>query len=174
MLQRTGGMTNIHRRRPQLRADDKTIYADPENIAFVTFVTKGRRPIFRKSWPATKMVTVLRERANVHEVKLFVYCVMPDHVHLATSPSSTCDVIQYVREVKSISARSIGQGPIWQESFVERIVHWSDAGLDQFILYTLMNPVRAGLVANAADYPYSDVPMFAPGAAPAEPATLSS
>jgi hypothetical protein len=45
---------------------------------------------------------------------------------------------------------------IWQRSFWDRVTRSSD-GLEAVIDYILANPVRAGLVREAGEYPWSVV-----------------
>ena len=37
---------------------------------------------------------------------LYAYCVMPDHVHLALSPSPSCDVVLFIGQFKNLTQRA--------------------------------------------------------------------
>jgi REP element-mobilizing transposase RayT len=77
--------------------------------------------------------------------------LMPDHVHLIASfpRDKSMDVV--VREWKKFVARSCGIR--WQRDFFDHRLR-GDEGFAEKATYIESNPVRAGLVSNAADWPY--------------------
>jgi putative transposase len=82
---------------------------------------------------------------------------MPDHLHLlleGTSP--TADFREAMRQWKQQSAYAwkarTGQ-PLWQTGYYERVLRESD-DTRAVVAYLLRNPVRAGLVATAAAWPW--------------------
>jgi putative transposase len=92
-------------------------------------------------------------------VRLGRYVLMPDHVHLFVSLSrqapslsvwkkSLKNAISKVLRLATISA------PHWEKGFFDRVIR-SDESYDQKWEYVRQNPVRAGLVRSAEDYPYA-------------------
>ena len=89
---------------------------------------------------------------------LIAYCFMPDHVHLAVEGrTADSDLRRFVKVAKqrvAYRARTQFAIPaIWQAGYYERIVRFQ--GMDNLIRYILNNPVRAGLVERAEEYPFS-------------------
>jgi len=95
---------------------------------------------------------------------------MPDHVHFFCAHKSTLDKSQQSSVNESVSLqRFIGKWkewtakygcqraqvstPLWQEEFFDHVLRSQESYEEKWI-YVLDNPVRAGLVAAAADWPF--------------------
>lgn len=150
------------RRRKHTRLD-QALYAEPGAICSVTAATLHRRPVFADPALARSAVTVLHERASIMAVPVYVYCVMPDHVHLALGPSASCDIITFVGQFKNLAQRAawaLGvSGRIWQTGFYDHFLR-REEHLEDVVEYVLGNPVRAGLVAAPTDYEFSGSLVF--------------
>jgi len=103
-----------------------------------------------------------------HWYELLAWVVMANHVHVLLRPRT--DLTKLVMNVKSASARRcnallgrVGQ-PFWQE---EAYDHWvrNDRERNSIIDYIEFNPVKAGLVAEPADWPWSSAGWKTPGGA---------
>lgn len=119
------------------------------------FLTVCRRPRGANQLANDRVATGLRdsllflERHGVWRLQMVV--VMPDHLHwLALVPPST-DLARTVMQWKRYVART--HGVRWQRDFFERRLRGSDR-LDTTRDYLRENPVQAGLVTNAGDWPY--------------------
>ena len=86
------------------------------------------------------------------------YCFMPDHVHLlAEGTEAAADMTRFVERAKQktgYALRGVAEQQLWQPGWFDRILRESD-DLKDALRYLLNNPVRAGLVENAADYRFS-------------------
>ncbi len=91
---------------------------------------------------------------QVHE---FVF--MPNHVHLLLTPAPDVSLekaVQFIRGGFSFRAgKELGfRAEVWQKGFNEhRILDAADYA--SHVEYTRMNPVRAGLIAQGDEWPYS-------------------
>ena len=93
--------------------------------------------------------------------ELLAYCIMPNHVHLVVHLPLEAQVplARTLQRLKSHTARHLnrlrgGVGRVWQrESYDHRIR--SARELATTIAYTLNNPVKAGLVHEWQQWPYS-------------------
>jgi len=98
------------------------------------------------------------QHAQQTGVAVWAWCLMPDHVHLVLSPSTDCDIITFVGQFKNLTLRrawKMGfQGAFWQQGFWDHF-GMRDGDLPRMLQYVLDNPVRAGLVERAEDYPFS-------------------
>jgi putative transposase len=91
-------------------------------------------------------------------VEVWAWCLMPNHVHLVAVPDSAEGLRRAIGEAHrrytlAVNQREGWQGHLWQgrfRSFVMDERHTLAAAR-----YVELNPVRAGLVSNAADYPWS-------------------
>jgi REP element-mobilizing transposase RayT len=83
---------------------------------------------------------------------------MPDHLHvLAEGGTPDADFRAFVHAFKQRSAfhwkRAHGFA-LWERSYFERVLR-KDESTVSVVRYIIDNPVRAGLVLNPGDYPYS-------------------
>jgi putative transposase len=132
-------------------------YVGPSRY-FLTFCTFGRRSVFTDS----RIVEVVRaeiERAAVAcSFEQIAYCFMPDHVHLLVEATSTASSLpQFVKAAKQFAgyaARQVTGKPLWQTGYFERVLRAEEHTLN-IAAYIINNPVRAGLVSNPIDYPFS-------------------
>ena len=82
---------------------------------------------------------------------------MPDHIHfIAVLKNGT--LAKLVQTLKGYTARQINRltntkGSFWQDQYHEHAIR-KDEDLNEFVLYMLHNPVRAGLARNFHDYPF--------------------
>ncbi len=148
------------RRHPRL---DPTAYAQAGAICSVTLCTAGRVRIFADAARATAAVEALKTHAAETRVPVYAYCVMPDHVHLVLGPSPTCDIVAFVGQVKNLVQRAVWrlgvEGRFWQRSFWDHFLR-QDEDVEIAVRYVLNNPVRAGLVREWREYPFSGSLVF--------------
>ena len=106
-----------------------------------------------------------------HHVAVGRYVIMPDHVHLFVGGARDFDLGLWMRGLKrAVSKAAIeaavsdasGNRPaagtattttIWQPGFFDYLLR-SNESYNQKWLYVRENPVRAGLVPHAEDWPY--------------------
>lgn len=92
-------------------------------------------------------------------VALHAYALMDNHVHLLLTPGSSDGLAKAMRRqgtsyVQSFNLRHARSGPLWQGRFHSSMVD-SQPYLLEVVRYIELNPVRAGMVADAAYYPWS-------------------
>ena len=133
-------------------------YADTSEICSVTIAVRNRQPVFADPSIASDAIGVLRSLTAARGVRIFAFCVMPDHVHLVMSPSENCSIITFVGQFKNLVLRSSWKhrvvGSFWQQGFWDHFLR-ADDDLRPAVEYVLANPVRAGLVDEGHLYPYS-------------------
>ena len=94
------------------------------------------------------------------EVECWGYCLMPNHVHLILTPKSADGLRAAMsplhwRYTFEVNKRERWTGYLWQGRFAS---YPMDEGyFVQASRYVGLNPVRAGLVARAEDWPWSSV-----------------
>ena len=144
---------------------DLALYAELGRVCSITIAVRDRRPVFADPVVAASSVDVLRAHADRTAVPIYAYCFMPDHIHLVVEPSASCDIVTFVGQFKNLTQRAAWacgvQGAFWQPSFWDHFVR-RDEDLRRVIEYVLDNPVRAGLVTSAQEYPFSGSLAVAP------------
>ncbi|MGI9087123.1 MAG: REP-associated tyrosine transposase [Chthoniobacterales bacterium] len=126
-------------------------------VYFVTFCTHRRA-----RWLAAVDVHDAFVRfAEIAEIKFNIavgrYVIMPEHVHLLVCGDQSFVLEHWVGELKQALARGgkrkRADGQIWQEGFFDHVLR-SNESMSAKWEYVRMNPVRAGLVTRAEDWPY--------------------
>ena len=111
-----------------------------------------------------RYIADLRELKDVFGVKVYAYCLLTNHVHLLLAPG---DAIAGLGQLmKALAARATRyrnrlegrRGTLWESRYKSSVVD-SDAYLLACCRYIELNPVRARMVAEAGDYPWSSYQM---------------
>ena len=144
------------RRRLRLKEFD---YADPNYVYFLSLYARYGPPPFTNPALAEAIVEALMFRRKRGEMRLYVYCLMPDHLHLAMSPCAGKGTVSKIMQgFKSWTTRVSWQhgekGALWERSFYDHIAR-SYEDLRAICEYILNNPVRKGLAITAEEWPYS-------------------
>jgi len=131
----------------------------PSNpLYFITACTYRRRPILASN-PVTTAFVEFAERAySAHSIAVGRYVIMPDHIHLFVCGSDDFQLGAWIGLLKQCLAkravRAPSADPVWQRRFFDHVLR-SDESYAQKWNYVRDNPVRAGLVTNADDWPYA-------------------
>src|ERR1700742_1431036 len=118
----------------------------------ITSVTHDRRRIFQVDATAKLCLEILQRYRRQGLYKLHAFVVMPDHVHLLLTTENLPKAMQRIRGVFSHDLAS--KREVWQPDYDDRQI-FSEKDYFNARDYIHQNPVRAGLVLNAEDYPYS-------------------
>jgi putative transposase len=139
---------------PQRRHPAKGIIEDDRapTLIFLTVCTAQRRPWLANPNVHSALVQVWSSAAHW---LVGPYILMPDHLHLFARPgvgSATFD--RWIQYWKSMFTKTIRNREMtWQSGGLHhRIRSWE--GAEEKRRYMMMNPVRAGLVAEPEDWPY--------------------
>jgi len=133
-------------------------------IYFVTVCTFRRQPILARAAIADILVDKLRQARQRHRWAIGSYVTMPDHVHFFCAPDPISKKLSdFVREWKSWTSRranallpppATAATTMWQREFFDHSLR-SEESCAQKWDYVRDNPVRAGLVRSAEDWPYA-------------------
>ena len=119
----------------------------------------NRQPIFASHAHYEDLLGLLSENASRFGVAIHAYVLMSNHFHLLATPSSAEGLPQlmqavgrrYVRHFNDTQGRS---GTLWEGRYKSTLIQ-TERYLLACMVYIDLNPVRAGLVAQARDYPWS-------------------
>ncbi len=120
-----------------------------------------RLPLFRDAGDYQAFIDVLAEAQLRRPVPLLAFCVMPTHFHLVLWPPAAKDLSRFGHWLTVTHAQrwqrargSAGSGAVYQGRF-KAIPVQTDSHLLTVLRYVERNPVRAGLVARAENWPWS-------------------
>ena len=103
---------------------------------------------------------LLGEQCKKAGVSIWSYCLLPNHLHLIAVPAAQNCLAPALGEAHrryttTINRREGWTGCLWQGRFAS--FPMDEAHLLAAARYILLNPVRAGLVDRAVDWPYSSI-----------------
>ena len=113
-------------------------------------------------WLGRPKITCLVEDALLHfdgdRYRLICWVVMPNHVHLVMETNPDHPLQRVVQSWKSYTSNEANRllglsGGFWARDYFDRYIR-DDAHLQAVVQYFENNPVKAGLVSSAADWPY--------------------
>jgi len=125
---------------------------------FVTICCHRRKPLLAHRENTIPVLEQLKSSSLRESFSVHAYCAMPDHLHfLAVGNSESSHLLGFVKSFKQTTGYEFTERTgkqLWQFKFYDHILRRSD-DFDRVAWYIWMNPVRKGLCANAADFPYS-------------------
>jgi REP element-mobilizing transposase RayT len=126
-------------------------------LYFVTFCTHERQRVLAKDDVHTAFVLFAKRAEKTFNVAVGRYVMMPDHVHIFVRGDYNFRLGPWIGALKQALAKaamlSRVKGQVWQEGFFDHLLR-TDESYSQKWTYVRENPVRAGLVQSAADWPY--------------------
>jgi putative transposase len=119
-------------------------------------------PLYLRIPAVASMVVTSMEycAAVLRHFSLHSFAIMPNHVHILITPAVPLPVL--TKSLKSFTARKanemlgLAKGPFWQEESYDHLIRNGEE-FDRIAYNIEQNPVRAGLVIEARDYPFSSV-----------------
>ena len=119
----------------------------------------GRQEIFHKDGDYHAFGKLLEEALENFDIKLFAYCLMPNHFHFLLQPAKGEDMSKFMQWLMTSHVRRYHQhygtsGHVWQGRYKSFIVQ-EDDHLLTVLRYVEGNPVRAHLVESAKSWRWS-------------------
>ena len=119
-----------------------------------------RQDVFFNAGDYGYYLELLKEWCKEEALDLWAYCLMTNHVHLIISPSDHSNLNRAIGEVhrhytRMINFREQRRGYLWQGRFSS--FSMEGKWLLKVVAYMELNPVKAGMVDSAWDYPWSSV-----------------
>lgn len=119
----------------------------------------NRQPIFAAAADYGTLLGMLDEAARKFGVDLHAYVLMSNHFHLLATPASSDGIPQmmqalgrgYVRYFNRCQQRT---GTLWEGRYRSTLIQ-AERYLLACMVYIDLNPVRAGMVGEPTEYPWS-------------------
>ena len=119
----------------------------------------NRQPVFVDREDREFFLAQLAELAQRERVQVHAYVLMDNHLHLLATPETAeglPSLMQAVgrRYVRHFNDRHGRTGTLWEGRYRSTVIE-TERYLLACMVYIDLNPVRAGLVGQARDYPWS-------------------
>jgi putative transposase len=143
---------------PIRRSDASRVVAGARTF-FVTSSIAEKRNLLQSNRSAGLFISVLYDYRAQQRFRLHEFVVMPDHFHLLLTVDRGMTIERAMQFIKGGFAFRAGRelgfaSPVWQKGFSEVRVLDAKAYLG-IAEYIRNNPVRRGLVLEAAEFPHS-------------------
>lgn len=119
----------------------------------------NRQPIFAGTPDYELLLSLVDEHAHKQHVAIHAYVLMTNHFHLLATPETEEGIPQMMqavgrRYVRNYNLRHARTGTLWEGRYKSTLVQ-AERYLLACMVYIDLNPVRAGMVADPADYHWS-------------------
>jgi len=109
-------------------------------------------------------IALLKKASLRYGVDIWAYCLMTNHAHFIAVPEKAdslarCFSDVHVRYTRMINKRQEWKGHLWQARFGSNVL--DENYLRAAVRYVERNPVRAGIVKTAWEYPWSSAALHA-------------
>ena len=133
-------------------------YVVPDVPHHVTQRGNRKSQIFYSDADFRTYLAWLSQDARRCRLDVLAYCLMSNHVHFVVVPGLRSSIAQVLQHVHMLYAQRLNRlrclsGHAWQGRFFSAPL--DETHLWRAIRYVERNPVRAGLVTRAEDYPWS-------------------
>jgi putative transposase len=140
------------------RRSAATNIREPQRTFFVSSRTSQGAAILQTERMANLFLDVLRSYVAAGKFRVHDFVVMRNHFHLLLTLKQEMSVEKAVQLIKGNfsyrAKKELGyQREVWQRGFSEVRVYDRDSFL-YYRIYIDQNPVKAGYVSRAEDYPY--------------------
>jgi REP element-mobilizing transposase RayT len=124
-----------------------------QTLYFVTFATRDGKRIPSLDGAQAVLEQYAHRAIENFNIALGRYVIMPDHVHLFVRGDRDFTLSSWIGGLKRAISVTLGSPKLWQPGFFDHILR-SDESYREKWKYVRENPVPAGLVKSAGDWPY--------------------
>jgi len=151
----------------------RKVYDCEGNANFLTFSCYRRRHLLGDDRAKRLVLSNFVAQLNRSSGQCIGFVVMPNHVHAIVWHSSSGQLSDFMKQGKRVSSYQIARlatnpnspnsqpatVPIWQARYYEFNLY-SSQKMEEKLEYMHQNPVRAGLVKQASDWPWSSARYY--------------
>lgn len=139
----------------------------PQHPHHVTQRGNRRQAVFLHANDWTAYLALIASSCARAGTRVLAYCLMPNHVHFVMVPAHEDGLRAALADAhhrysRRVNAREGWRGHLWQERFHSFVM--DEPHLRAALPYVEENPVRAGLCAAAAEWPWSSASEHGRGA----------
>jgi putative transposase len=127
----------------------------------------NRLGVFAGAADFQQFLRALEQTKGRYPFRLYAYCLMANHFHLVLEPAPGQNISRIVQSLTVAHTwhyhkAQATSGHVWQGRFKSPVIA-ADEHLLTVLRYVESNPLRAGLVTDLADYPWSSYPVHGLG-----------
>jgi len=127
----------------------------------------NREAVFFEKEDRKQYLSLLKKYAAKWTSPVMAYCLMTNHIHLLTKPGSEESLFKMMQGLTLCYTQYVNRtygrtGRLWESRYHSCIVD-QEKYLWAVSRYIEQNPVRAGIVERAEDYPYSSAAAHVKG-----------
>jgi REP element-mobilizing transposase RayT len=132
----------------------------------ITKCTEGRQPLLAQRESVPVILSSFKHLRGVGQMRVLAFCIMPDHYHVLMFLVGQQSLSEVMASIGKFTARRLNElnrrrGRFWEEGYHDHRCR-DDGDIEYRMMYIEHNPVRAGLVTRADDWPFSSAnPMQA-------------
>jgi putative transposase len=124
----------------------------------------GRQDIFVAEDDYRFYLRRLKEYLAKYEVALLAFSLLPNHIHLVPRQNLDIPISKFIQSLHTsyvavFNKRYARVGPLFQDRFKCKNVE-TDRDLEALVAYVHLNPLLAGLVGKAEDWPWSSYSAY--------------
>ena len=132
----------------------------PGQLYLLTTTTVERQALFADFHLACTAARAFNDPRLLDDARLLAWVLMPDHVHWLIALGERFSLDELVLRLKSASARRVNairntKGAVWAPAYHDHGLR-AEEDVQAVARYIVANPVRAGVVKRARDYPFWD------------------
>lgn len=120
----------------------------------------NKKQIFSENKMKKKYIELMAEKSKKYNIRIFAYCIMNNHFHIALENSSgnlsdfmRCLNGQYGQYYRKVTN---SKGYVFEDRFKSTLIQ-DESYLATVIIYIFQNPERSGFVSNPFEYRWSSV-----------------
>jgi len=134
-------------------------YYETNAAYFLTTNIENNIAVFDDPKNCKILLVTLEYFKIVLDYRLYGFCIMPDHLHLVIHPVGVYNFSYIMKMIKGSFTRKLNKangktGKIWQKGFYDEYIR-DEIHLLRVLEYMHNNPLKAGLVHEPEEYPYS-------------------
>jgi putative transposase len=127
---------------------------------------KGDQPVFDCKDDYLRYLSWIHEYFARYDVEVWAYCLMPNHVHIICVPLKDGGLARalnsvHMRYAQFHNAKNAIHGHLWRPRFMSCLLD-EDSAWEE-VRFVENNPLRAGFVTRAEDYPWSSASAHVAG-----------
>lgn len=135
----------------------------PNMVSHIIQRAAGKEPLFLEDGDYLSMLGFLKEIANNCMLRIYAFCLMPNHIHLLLSPEEK-NLYDAMRDLFSRYAMKFNRkyerkGHLFAGPY-RQAVCLDDSYLLAASLYIHLNPVKAGIVLSPQAYRWSSCRLY--------------
>ena len=133
-------------------------------LHFITFSCYHRLPYLEDPVSKNTLEQVVEKARQTHDLAIYAYVLMPEHVHLLTNEPEIRSLASFLRVIKGESSKLLkgSREKFWQSRYYDFNTFTSGKFVEK-VQYIHRNPVTRGLVSRPEDYRWSSFNHYATG-----------